>query len=217
MITHLVIILRGCQSRGFSSCIECESKFKLKYEFYFNLLCFMLMLCWLSLNKSEKKKRRKETFLYPSAGRSAGEVTSLLDGVSDYHFQLKTDLSMLQHGISLAKGIDTAHRAILRLSHHSDLCRHGRLVVYLHCDAVLSVKCVCTKAPLPLFQGTAHMRWAQSLAYTGHTFSILLLLKDSSVSLKYCTQSTPGQLALLRTSHSQFIIRTVLSEYLSIF
>lgn len=221
---HLVIILRsrgGIEgiSLGFSRCIECESKFRLKWEFYFNL-CFVLMLWWLSLSKSGKKKREKEIFLHPSVGGSAGEVTSLRDGVSAYHFQLETDLSMLRHGIPLAKVLTQ----LTELSWDSATVQTSADMaqsIYTGCIFVLqfcALSQVCVyKEPHSLCFKEQHMRWAQSLAYTGHTFSILILLKHSSVSLEDGTQSTPGHLALLHSSHPQFIICTVLSEYLSIF
>lgn len=212
-------MVRGCQSHGFSSCIECESKFKFKYEFYFNLLCFMLMLCWLSLNKSGKKKK--------------GNISASLCWWKCWrsHFTPRWSLRL---------PLPIEDRSIHATAWYSIGQRHWRssqsypetqppfrfvqtwhsactLLVYFYCNAVLSVKYVCTRAPLPLFQGTAHMRWAQSLAYTGHTFIILLLLKHSSVLLNDAIQSSPGHLALLHSSHSQFIICTVLSEFLSTF
>lgn len=72
-----------------------------------------------SLYEKKERKKDKETIQHPSFGGRAGGVTSLQDGFSGFHFQLKTDPSSPQQEPPSGKGLNTAGRATLTIGDHS--------------------------------------------------------------------------------------------------
>lgn len=157
-------------SHDFSSYIECKSsKFKQKSDFYFDLPCLMLMLWWLSHNMRGKKKKRKEIFLHLSFVEELKEALLSKMGsqviTSNWRYP-----SMLQQSIPSAKGLDIASRATLSLS-HLVLTYPSGCIFGWHCCALSQA--YLYKEPHSLFQGLAHMGWAQSVCHPLGRFLVI--------------------------------------------